>query len=69
MIQYADMVAYALRRYVVRGDASLFDIIAGRFDAEGGVLHGLVHHVNDEHGCNCFACRQRQSIRRQVSDP
>lgn len=64
MIQYADMVAYALRRYYTKGDASLFDIIASRFDATGGVLHGLVHHLAPEHACNCFACRSRGLPRR-----
>jgi hypothetical protein len=66
MIQYADMVAYALRRYFVKGDSSLFDIISARFDAEGGVLHGLIHHVALEHACNCFACRQRRHPRSPV---
>jgi hypothetical protein len=41
MIQYADLVAYAVRSYYEKGDASLFDIISHRFDAEGGVIHGL----------------------------
>ena len=66
MIQYADLVAYALRRYYVKGDSSLFDIISARFDVEGGVLHGLVHHVAQEHACNCFACRQRRTTRLPV---
>ena len=67
MIQYADLVAYALRRYYVKGDSSLFDIIAGKFDAHGGVLHGLIHHVAPDHSCNCFACRQRRPLRLPTS--
>jgi Protein of unknown function (DUF3800) len=62
MIQFADMIAYALRRYYEKGDPSLFDILAPRLDAEGGVLHGLVHHVAPEHSCNCHACRQARRI-------
>ena len=60
MIQFADLIAYALRRYYDKGDARLFDIISNRFDAEGGVLHGLVHCVDPSTGCNCHACRQRR---------
>jgi hypothetical protein len=60
MIQYADMIAYALRRYYEKGDAAHFDIIAQRFDAEGGVLHGLMHYTPAGSGCNCLFCRQRR---------
>lgn len=61
MIQYADMVAYAVRRYYENGDATYFDLIAGRFDAEGGVLHGLTHYTPAGSGCNCLSYRQRRS--------
>lgn len=60
MIQFADMIAYAMRRYYVNGDASFLDIIANRFDAEGGVTHGLVHKVPADAGCGCRACLQRR---------
>jgi hypothetical protein len=60
MIQYADLVAYAMRRYFEKGDPALFDIIAHRFDSEGGVVHGLVHYTPTGMVCNCFACRQRR---------
>jgi hypothetical protein len=59
LIQYADMVAYALRRYYEKGESKYFDIIKGRFDAEGGVIHGLVHFTPAGSACNCQACRQR----------
>lgn len=45
MIQYADLIAYALRRYFETGDATYFDLISQRFDSVGGVLHGLVHYT------------------------
>ena len=60
-LQYADMVAYALRRYYENGDAAYFDLIANRFDAEGGVIHGLVHYTPGGSGCNCASCRQRRA--------
>jgi hypothetical protein len=59
MIQYADLVAYALRRYYERGDDSLFNRISARFDAEGGTIHGLVHYTPSGGGCNCYICRQK----------
>ena len=60
MIQYADMVAHAVRRYYEKGDATFFDIFSSRFDAEGGVIHGLVHYTPVGANCNCLACRQRR---------
>jgi Protein of unknown function (DUF3800) len=59
MIQYADLIAYALRRYYQGGDATFFDRIRHKFDAEGGVLHGLLHRIPEGTDCNCFCCRQR----------
>lgn len=59
MIQYADMVAHAVRRYYENGDAALFDIIAAKFDAIGGVTHGLVHVKPAELDCGCAICRRR----------
>ena len=58
MIQFADLIAYALRRYYEHGEAYLFDEMSHRFDAEGGVLHGLVHYTPPNSPCNCFACRR-----------
>jgi hypothetical protein len=59
MIQYADMVAHAIRRYYERGDSFLFDQFSRRFDSVGGVLHGLVHRTPTGTTCNCFSCRKR----------
>lgn len=60
MIQFADLVAYALRRYYEKGQADLFDLIAHKFDAEGGVVHGLLHLVDVSERCPCRACRRRR---------
>ena len=43
LIQLADLIAYALFRHFERGDSKYYDVIAHRFDAEGGVVHGLYH--------------------------
>lgn len=59
LIQYADMIAHAVRRYYENGDATYFDLVAHRFDAVGGVMHGLVHYTPPGAGCNCRSCRQR----------
>lgn len=59
MIQYADLIAYALRQYYERGVATHFDRISHLFDAEGGVVHGLVHYTPLGSGCNCLICRQK----------
>ncbi len=59
MVQYADLIAYALRRYFEKGDATLFDVIAHAFYAEGGVVNGLVHQISAHALCNCFCCRRQ----------
>lgn len=61
MIQYADMVAYAVRRYYENGDDTFFEKIARSFDAEGGVIHGLTHHIPVTSACGCLVCRQRKA--------
>lgn len=59
MIQFADMIAYALRQYFEHGVAKYFDQISHLFDNEGGVIHGLIHYVSPQSGCNCLVCRQK----------
>jgi len=61
MIQYADMIAYALRQYYEHGTSKYFDQISHLFDREGGVIHGLLHYVQQNAGCNCLICRQKAS--------
>ena len=41
LIQLADLVAYAIFRKFERGDDRFFSLIEKRFDAEGGIVHGL----------------------------
>ena len=56
LLQLADFAANAVyRRYEV-GDARQFDVLAQRFDSEGGQLHGLVHIARDRRDCDCPAC-------------
>jgi hypothetical protein len=62
MIQYADLVAHAVRRYYEKGDPQYFELILPRFDAEGGIIHGLLHFTPQGSGCNCVACRQRKAV-------
>lgn len=57
MVQWADLIAYALRRYYENGDARYIDLISHRFDSEGGIMHGLTHFIPKNEICNCVACR------------
>jgi hypothetical protein len=61
MIQLADMIAFAIRRYYERGDATGFDIIAPCVDAQGGAIHGLTHRIPAGERCGCLACWRRPS--------
>ena len=41
LIQLADLIAYALFRHFEHGGSKYYQVIKNRFDAEGGVVHGL----------------------------
>ena len=59
LIQIADLLAWAVWRRYEHGDARYFDLIVGRFDREGGVLHGLVHRKDPRDDCHCPGCLSR----------
>lgn len=59
LIQFADLIAYALRRYYEFGEDDLSDIIKHKFDSVGGVVHGLSHYTPADQPCGCYCCRQR----------
>ena len=59
IIQLADLLAWAVRRRYELGDTRYFDRIVGRFDAAGGVIHGLVHFTPPGTDCKCPACLSR----------
>lgn len=56
MVQYADLIAFAVRRRYERHDPTFFDIIKESFDSEGGLVHGLVHYRNRVVPCSCPVC-------------
>ena len=60
LVQIADHVAYAVFRRYNSGDAQYFDIVAHRFDAVDGVIHGLVHKHAERYACTCPACLSRR---------
>lgn len=51
LIQLADLVAYSVFQKFERGDTRFFDIITHRFDAVGGVVHGLCVHPPEVAAC------------------
>lgn len=63
LIQCADCIAYAVFRRYNAGDAQYFDVIAHRFDVEGGVVHGLSHKTDPASQCMCPACLSRRAVR------
>lgn len=60
VLQVADHVAYAVFRRFNAKDTQYFDIIASKFDAAGGVVHGLAHKQKVEPSCMCPACLSRR---------
>jgi hypothetical protein len=68
LLQYADFCSNAVfGRYQSKltGD---FDMIAAKFDQEGGVLHGLSHLTTDPL-CSCIACFSRRGRQPPLSQP
>ena len=59
LIQYADLVSYALWRKFERDDTEFFEMIADAFDTEGGVVHGLHHYRSLAEPCDCPGCAAR----------
>jgi Protein of unknown function (DUF3800) len=59
-IQYADLVTYSLWRRFEHGDAEFFNLIRHRFDATGGIVHGLLHERYAESECDCPYCGSRR---------
>lgn len=59
MVQFADLIAYALRKYYENKEDKYFNIIKGKFDAFGGTIHGLTHRTAPKSGCPCPSCLQR----------
>ena len=59
LIQYADLVSYAMWRKYEHGDCEFFGAISGRFDSEGGIVHGLHHFRNLADPCDCPDCAPR----------
>ena len=65
LIQVADLLAWAVWRRYEQTDSRYFDRIAGRFDSEGGVIHGLFHLKPASEQCQCAACLSR-SVRDSI---
>jgi len=59
LVQLADLVAYATWRRYEHSDGRFFDPIISKFDADGGVIHGLVHRRGNVE-CFCPACYSRR---------
>ena len=59
-VQLADHIAYAVYRRYEAKDTSFLDVIASRFDEEGGVIHGLAHKQTIDPDCRCLACATRR---------
>lgn len=59
LVQLADLVAYATWRKYEHKDGRFFDQLVPKFDADGGVVHGLFHYRRANAECFCPACMSR----------
>lgn len=58
MVQIADLIAYALRRYLENGESELFDLLFQRADRRGGIAVGVRHFTNLKCGCKICAAHR-----------
>jgi hypothetical protein len=63
LVQLADLVAFATWRKYEHQDGRFFDQLVPSFDAQGGVMHGLIHYKIPTHDCYCHACFSRTQNR------
>lgn len=59
MVQVADLVSYAIRRFIEKGEADLLDRLYTRFDRANGKLVGLRHYTGST-ACTCRFCQDHQ---------
>ncbi|HZL17552.1 MAG TPA: DUF3800 domain-containing protein [Polyangia bacterium] len=59
MVQAADLVGYALRRFIENKETDLFERIYPRFDRRGQTLVGLRHYTGKS-PCSCRICIDHQ---------
>jgi hypothetical protein len=55
MVQVADLVAYAVRRFVEKGETDLLNRVQSRFDRRDNVVVGLRHYTASR-PCRCRIC-------------
>ncbi|MCK9486893.1 MAG: DUF3800 domain-containing protein [Dehalococcoidia bacterium] len=60
LIQAADFVANSIYRAYATGDATLYDQLLPLFDADDGVVHGMVHLNRGHRTCSCSPCASRR---------
>ncbi len=58
LVQMADLVSWATWRKYEHSDGRFFDPLIPQFDADGGIIHGLVHRRGPA-PCYCVACFSR----------
>lgn len=65
LLQLADFVANAIYGRYNGGYTKYFDVVATKFDREGGRLHGMTHLCVDAE-CQCIACISKQQARAAI---
>lgn len=62
MVQVADLVSYAVRRFIEHGETDLFDRVYPAFDRRNGVVVGL-RHFTAQKPCLCRICLDHKQVK------
>lgn len=68
MLQFADFIANSLYGRYQSSLTGDFDRIVGKFDSEGGVIHGLAHLTLNS-SCVCLPCFSRRGRQGSLGTP
>ena len=69
LVQAADFIAWAIWQYYENGHTEHIQKLNDRFDADGGIQHGLVHLSRGYRSCTCIPCESRRTRTTQAVVP
>jgi hypothetical protein len=61
LVQVADFIAWAIWNYYEHRHTQYAQYLNDRFDAAGGIQHGVAHMIRGYNHCGCIPCESRRT--------